>query len=167
MSTFTVSNTFTRTHAKELAAKVIADLNECAIFYGSPSIPSLPNYEAELIELLAGGYVDKYEFGFKKGDQRIVAWRYTVGSDGALSGSGDSPGKLYAKGQITGATYYNFLTFSSKWIALTPSQQEIVEGNLPFKRGDGSLPGSANGYWTTDNNYSAGGTRLARETFRS
>jgi hypothetical protein len=65
-SSFTTTATFTRTHAKQLAAKVVADLYQCAVLYEQPPPSHITDYETELIELLAGEYVAKYEFGFKK-----------------------------------------------------------------------------------------------------
>lgn len=164
-SSFTTTATFTRTHAKQLAAKVVADLYQCAVLYEQPPPSHITDYETELIELLAGEYVAKYEFGFKKNDQRIVSWRYTVGPDGGLHGDSNA-GSLYARADITGADYYNFLTYSPKWSNLAATSKAAIQAGLPFQRGDGSLPGNGAGYWQTDNAYTAGGTRVARETFR-
>jgi hypothetical protein len=164
-STFTTTATFTRTHAKHLAAKVVSDLYQCSLLYDSPGASSLTDYEAELVELLAGEYVADYEFGFKKDGQRILSWRYTIGPDGGLHGDSNA-GSLYARADISGATYYNFLTFSAKWSGLAAATREAVNEALPFRRGDGSLPGDGAGYWQTDHGYTAGGTLVARKTFR-
>lgn len=83
---FTTTITFTRTHAKQLAAKVTADLYQCHVLYDRPSEDDLDDYQTELIEMLANEYVETYEFGFKKDDKRVLSWRYTVGSDGGLYG---------------------------------------------------------------------------------
>jgi hypothetical protein len=162
---FTTTATFTRTHAKHLAAKVVADLYQCYMLYDQPAARHITDYEAELIELLAGEYVAEYEFGFKKNSQRVVSWRYTVGPDGGLHGDSNS-GSLYARADISATSYYNFLTYSTKWSNLGATSKSAIEAGLPFHRGDGSLPGDGAGYWQTDHGYTAGGTLVARKTFR-
>ena len=62
----TTTATFTRTNATHLAAKVIADLYQRSVLYGRPTEDAIDDYETELIELLANGYVDTYEFGFNE-----------------------------------------------------------------------------------------------------
>ncbi len=113
---FTTTSTFTRTHAKHLAAKVVADLYQCHMLYDQP-VGRISDYEVELIELLSGEYVAEYEFGFKKNGQRVVSWQYRVGADGGMHGDSNA-GSLYARADISGASYYNFLTYSWKWYNL-------------------------------------------------
>jgi hypothetical protein len=164
-NSFTSTTTFTRTHAKHLAAKVISDLYQCGVLYGYPPVEHIAKYEAELIELLAGEYVAEYEFGFKKDDQRIFSLRYTVGPDGNLSGDSNI-GSLYARADIVRANFYNFLTYSTKWFALDDRSKSAISSTLPFIRSDGFLPGDGAGYWHHDHCYTAGGTRIIRQTFR-
>jgi hypothetical protein len=164
-STFTTTATFTRTHAKHLAAKVITDLYQCHLLYDHPDVADIGNYEGELIEMLANEYVETYEFGFKKNDKRVLTWRYTVGADGGLHGDSDAGG-IYAKAKVAGATYFNFMTYSTKWAKLTSTQQASFKAALPIQRIGGSLPGDGDGYWQVDHGYSVGGVRVARSTFR-
>jgi Bacterial HORMA domain family 1 len=164
-SSFTTTDTFTRTHAKRLAAKVVADLYQCYVLYDKPLVSHITEYEAELIELLAGEYVAEYEFGFKNGGQRVLSWRYTVGPDGGLH-SDSNAGSLFARADVVDAAYYNFLTYSTKWFSLSTTARATIKGALPLQRGDGSLPGDGAGYWQTDHGYTAGGTLVARRTFR-
>jgi hypothetical protein len=44
-STYTTSETFTRTHARRLAAKVAADMHQCQRFYGHLTDTQIENYE--------------------------------------------------------------------------------------------------------------------------
>jgi len=164
-STFTTTSTFTRTHAKHLAAKVIADLYQCSVLYDRPDEDGIEKYETELIELLANEYVYSYEFGFKTNEKRVLTWHYTVGADGGLHGDADAGG-IYAKATVAQATYFNFLTPSVKWNRLTAADQAAVERGLPFQRTPGSSPVDGNGYWQIDHGYSAGGVRVERKTFR-
>jgi hypothetical protein len=112
------------------------------------------------------GYVSEYEFGFKRDGKRIVSWQYEV-KDGDLVGGGDDrSGGIYARADVLGASYYNFMTYSLKWSMLSHSEQEAFEASLPFIRADGSLPSDGSGYWTADRTYTRGGVAIARRTFR-
>ena len=162
---FTTTSTFTRTHAKHLAAKVVADLYQCHLLYDRPSAKNIAEYEAELIEMLAFEYVERYEFGFEEKNLRVLTFRYKVGPDGGLQGDAKAGG-LYARAKVTGALYYNHMTPSAKWWKLTEAERTWFEGSLSFRRVEGSLPGDGEGYWQADHGYSAGGVRVTRETFR-
>ena len=164
-STFTTTGTFTRTHAEKLASKVVTDLYQCSIHYDHPNADELEDYKTELIEMLANGYVETYEFGFKKNDKRVLSWRYTVGPDGGLH-SDSNAGNVYAKATVTGATYFNFMSYSQKWSDLTDARRASFKAALPIQRVSGSLPGDGDGYWQVDHGYSAGGVRVERKTFR-
>lgn len=168
MSTVAATQSFTRTNAKYLASKVVTDLYQCARLYGRPSTDSIADYEAELIELVVGGYVDKYEFGFKQDGKRVVSWHYTVTAGGDLVGGGtdDSAGGVYARAKVVGADYFNFLSYSQKWFGLTSSDRDRIKRALPFTRSAGTLPADGNGYWVQDKTYLSSGTSVARRTFR-
>jgi hypothetical protein len=163
--TFTTTTTFTRTHAKHLAAKVIADLYQCHLMYDDPARSHVDECETELVEMLANSYVATYEFGFKKNDKRIVSWRYTVGPDGGLHGD-DNSGGIYARASVADGSYFNFISYSSTWSKLTNTQQTTFKNGLPFQRSTGTLPADGDGYWVVDHGYTAGGVRVARSTFR-
>jgi len=163
---YTTTTTFTLTHAKHLAAKVITDLYQCHLLYGHPTGESIADYLTELIELLAGGYVGTYEFGFRKNGERVIAWRYSVGADGGLHGGDANAGNLYARASVVGAEYYNHLTYSDHWLEIGDAAREAVRARLPFQRKTASLPGDGQGYWQTDHGYTSGGRRIERTTFR-
>ena len=168
MSTITATQTFTRTHAKHLASKVVADLYQCARLYGKPQTGRIAKYEKELVELLVGGYVTEYEFGFKKNGKRVVTWQYRVNASGDLVGGSadDRAGGAYARAKVADATYFNFLSHSQKWWNLTPGAMEAIEDQLPIRRSTGELPADGDGYWVPDRTYSNGGVAVSRRTFR-
>ena len=168
MGTIAVSQSFTRTHAKYLASKVVADLYQCARLYGRPGAASIPDYEAELVELLVGGYVSKYEFGFKQDGKRVVSWQYAVSASGDMLGvsTDDGAGGVYARAKVAGADYFNFLSYSQKWFDLASPDRDRIAATLPFSRTGGTLPADGNGYWIEDKTYSSTGTSVARRTFR-
>jgi hypothetical protein len=163
--TSTTTTTFTRTEAKYLASKVIADLYQCSKRYDSPDVSRIPDYEAELVEMLVHGYVDTYEFGFKKGGARVMSWHYTVGADGGLHGDSNSGG-LYAKADTAGATYFNFMAYSAKWFQLPEGDRAKFKATLPVDRTPGSAPVDGDGYWEVDHDYTAGGVSVERKSFR-
>lgn len=162
---YTASDTFTRTHAAYLASKVVADMYQCFAHYGRPSEASIGRYQAELVELLVGGYVETYEFGFESNDQRILSWRYRV-SGGDLVGGDDRSGGIYARADVAGADTFNYLTYSSAWGSLTAAEQLAVKGRYEVDRVDGYGPTDGSGYWVTDRSYTSGGVTVARSTFR-
>lgn len=165
MSSYSYAETFSRTHARRLAGRVTTDLRQSHLLYGSPSESRLEEYRAELEELLAGGYVDRYQFGFKRKEQAVWSLRYAVGPDGSLSGTGNGGGVPAAQ-NVVGARFFNFLTFSNSWSQLAERARQAIEQKLPFTRVDGTLPSETGGYWTQDRTYAAGGVALARSVFR-
>ncbi len=163
MSSFTT--TFTRTHAREIASRVAADLRLMHRYYdGRPSLTEIDEYETEFVELLVGGYLYRSEYGFKKDGDRVVSVRYTVrpGSD-----EPDRAGSIPATADVSGASFFSYLEYSSDFQALTSTEQQTVKNTLPFSRAPGSGPGNGSGYWTTDKTYGAGGVVASRETFKS
>lgn len=167
MSTYSLSETFTRTEARYLASKVVADLYQCSRLYGSPAATSIPNYEIELVERLVKGYISHYEFGFKRNGNRVVSWQYEVKDGDLVGGSDDRSGGIYARADTTGASYYNITSSSTKWWLLTAAEQAAFEATLPFSRPGASLPDDGYGYWTAeDKTYTRGGVAVARRTFR-
>lgn len=165
MTSYTYAETFTRTHARRLAGRVTSDLRQCYLIYGLPSENALGDYLSELEELLAGAYVEQYQFGFERERQTLWSLRYTVGPDGGLNST--RAGGVPAGVNVAGALFFNFLTFSASWSRLTSSSKSAIQENLPFIREAGTLPGVANGYWVTDRTYAAGGVAVQRSIFRA
>jgi hypothetical protein len=165
MSSYSYAETFTRVHARRLAGRVTTDLRQSHLLYGSPSESMLEKYRTELEELLTGGYVDRYHFGFERDGEAVWSLRYVVGPDGSLTGTGTGGG-VQGGVDIAGATFFNFLTPSASWYQLSASGRAAVELRLPFIRAVGTLPSESGGYWTADRTYDAGGVALERSVFR-
>jgi Bacterial HORMA domain family 1 len=164
-STYTISETFTLTHARRLAAKVAADMHQCQRFYNLPTDTQIENYQQELIVLLHGGYIKSYEFGFQtKDDRRVVSWSYTVGPSGDLEGG--RSGGLFPSADISDAVTFNFLTYSSEWSALSNAEKVKIKASYPVHRTDGSPPRDGNGYWDSSRHYASGGVAITRKEFR-
>jgi hypothetical protein len=165
--TFSESVSFTATHARHMAAKVATDLKRMQRLYGAPSDVSVADYETELIELMKAGYLGTVTYGFRRGDAWIVpTLRYTAQELAGAAANDDDPGRIRPGADITNATFYSYLTYSSSWDRLTSDQQTTFKRTLPFFRGGASEPG-VNGYFSPDLVYSAGGRALNRHVVRS
>lgn len=162
---YTTSSTFTRVHAHYLASKVAADLHLCQLFYGTPTEKAIADFMEELTEFLAGGYVYRYEFGFQRNNQRVVTLQYTVSWSGDLIADQDA-GRVFAYADVTGAHFYNHLTYSDRWARLTEAERERIKASLPVQRTPGEAPDDGVGSWQTDRTYSAQGVAMQRRTFR-
>lgn len=160
---YTTTETWSRTHARYVAGKVAADLRQMQQAYGKPSDTDIENYGTELTELLAGGYVKEVTYGYRRDGAWVVALRYTADMYGNLTAD-DRSGRIPRGADISGATWYSFLTYSSKWDTLTPAQRETIERDLPFSRSSGVEPTVRTGGWSPDKSYSAAGCGLRRAT---
>lgn len=165
--TFSESTSFTVTHARDMAAKVATDLKRMQRFYGQPTDPDIANYEAEVIELLKGGYLGTVAYGFhRNGDWIEPTLKYTARDLRGASADNDDPGKIQPGRNINGASFYSYLTYSSTWDRLSQSEKDAVKNRLPFKRSGAPEPG-VNGYLSNDRTYSSGGRALDRASVRS
>lgn len=164
-SSFTNTATFTIVHARHLSSKVAADMHLCAQYYGNPSEQRIREYAEELALYLNAGYLSEYEFGYQKNGNRVVSWRYKVDSNGLIT-TDDRAGKVVPYVDITGATFFNFLTRNSRFAQLSTGDQARFEAGLPLQRTDGEPPSDGSGYWTSDRNYYAAGRGLNRQTFQ-
>lgn len=165
--TLTETTTFTLTHAKHMAAKVATDLKRLQRLYNLPSDDSIAKYETEVTELLKAGYLGTLTLGFKRDDQWIEpTLRYTARDLAGMSANDDDPGRIRPGANITGASFYSYLTYSAAWNNLTQAQQEAFKKRMPFYRNGAPEPG-INGYLASDRTYSSGGRALDRSTVRS
>jgi hypothetical protein len=167
MSSFSLtrSESFTIINARKLASKVATDMHLCAQYYGNPSETRIREFAEELAQYLNAGYLQEYEFGYKKDGKRIVTWRYKVDANGQLT-TDDRPGKIVPYVDVAGAVFYNFLTQNAKFFQLSTSEQARFELGLPLQRTGGQPPSDGAGYWTSDRNYYSGGCGLNRLTFQ-
>jgi len=165
--TLSETATFTVTHAKHMAAKVATDLKRLQRLYGQPSDDAIAAYEAEVIEMLKGGYLGTVTYGFWCDDRWTEpTLRFTARDLAGSSASDDDPGRIRLGADITGASFYSYMTYSSAWDQLTRSEREAVKDRLPFRRSGAPEPG-VNGYMSNDRTYSSGGRALDRASVRS
>lgn len=164
-STFTRSQTFTRSDAKYVVSKMAADLYRMQRLYGRPSDTEIENTILEVLELLYLGYLRDVHIGFKRNGNWVVAIRYEAHNGGLVTD--DNAGGVPAGIDIAGASHYNHLRYSNAFLALPPAEQERIKASLPWRRTPGGLPGDGGGYWTVDRTYSRNGGGTARSTFRA
>jgi hypothetical protein len=67
---------------------------------------------------------------------------------------------------VTGATFYSYLIYSSSWYQLSEVEKASFNKRLPFERGGAPEPGIT-GYLSDDRIYSSGGRALNRASVRS
>lgn len=166
---FTNSNTqtFTLTHAKELASKVATDLKRIQRFYGSPSDLVISVYEQELIEYLKAGLLDEVTYGFKKDGNWIEPTiNYKAKDLAGLASANDDPGRIRPGANISGASFGSYLIENAKYYNLSQAERESFARTLPLQRIGGPTPG-INGYMTCDKSYTAGGITLDRSSLKS
>lgn len=165
--TITATTTFTITDAKKLAAKVAADLKRMQRFYGSPSDSDIAEFEGEVTELLRYGYLGEVTYGYLKDGNHIApTLRYTAKTLAGDSGQDDDPGRIPMGCNVTGASFYTHLSYSSAWWELSEEQRAAFKSNLPVQRTSASMPGS-NGPYVEDRQYASGGRALGRATLRN
>lgn len=165
--TTTETKTFTLTHARHLASKVAADLKRMQRFYGAPDDARIDRLEGEITELLRQGYLDTVTYGFRRnGDWIEPTLRYTARE---LAGDGldDDPGRVRPNANVTGASFYSYLTHNAAWDALTSAQRTAIEQQLPVQRTGAPEPSVSGGYFADDKTYSSGGRSLGRASVRS
>ncbi len=166
---YTVTDTisFTRTHARHIAAKVATDLKRMQRFYGEPPDNWIDAFEVEVIEFLKEGLLDTVAYGFRRNGYWIEPTLFYTARDlMGVTTKDDDPGRVRPGVQTSGATFHSYLTYNSAWNQLTSQQQQEFAGRLPFQRTVGAEPG-VNGYWSRDLIYSAGGRALDRASLRS
>jgi hypothetical protein len=164
-TTFTYSDTFTRSNARYVASKVTSDLRLLQRFYGRPADAEIDAYTGELVELLLGGYIERVTYGFKRNAAWMVALRYEARMDGTLNAD-DRAGRVIPGIDITGASWSSYLVHSHTWDLLDAAEQARIEARLPVQRTGADEPSSSNGSWVQDRSYSAGGSGVQRASFR-
>jgi len=162
-NTNTATASFTVTHARYLASKIAADLRQMKLFYNQPSDKQIEDYISEVIVLLLGGHLASVTYGFKRGDDWVIALRYTAEQSGILIND-DKSGRVTPGVDVSNAYWYSFLIYSNSYSNLSSLEREKLEAQLPFKRSGADEP-KISGLWTNDKSYSNGGVSIQRGTF--
>lgn len=161
---YTTTESFTLTHARRLAGKVVADMNQCQRLYGRLTDTEIINYQEELAVMLHGGCVKTYEFGFKKDGKRVVSWFYTPSPAGDLEGG--RSGGLFPSAEVSSAVMFNYMTYTDAWFALSQADRDKIKASHPVDRSSGEPPKDGEGYWDSTRAYTSGGVAVTRKEFR-
>lgn len=164
-SSFTNTNTFTIANARHIGAKIKTDLKLMQRAYGNPGDADIDNYGEEVAQMLAKGYLATVTYGYKRGSDWIVALRYTANADGTLSAD-DRAGRIPRGVDISGASFYSYLTYSAKKSRLSEAEWNTFAETLPFRRKGATEPGASGGSWTVGNTYSSNGSGVSRAEFK-
>ena len=146
------SSTYTRTitHARYVAVKIAADLKRLQRLVGSgvPSDATIEAYQREAEQLLYDGYLGTVTYGFRKGNEWIMALQYHSTSSGGITDQ--DPGGIRVYQDVSDARFGSFLIYSDKWNAISPEERLRYEKEkLPFVRSGGTEP---EGRWSDYNN---------------
>jgi hypothetical protein len=161
----TQTRTGTITHARYITSKIATDLDLLRTHYGSPSSAKVTDFAEEAALLLAARYLGWVEYGFKHNGQRVLALKYEARSDGTLSVD-DRPGRVPAGLNLTDASWYSYLDYSSSFFALSDEERQRFKRTLPVQRGYADAPGIGSGYWEYNRTYSSNGEGVLRQVFR-
>jgi len=165
--TISESISFTVTHARHMAAKVSTDLKRMQRLYGEPGDSRIADFESEVIELLKGGFLGTVTYGYRREGSWIEpTLRYSARDLAGSAANDDDPGRVRPGADISGASFYSYLTYSAAWDKLNDAEKVAVEKTIPVKRTGAPEPG-VRGYFADDRTYSAGGRALARSSIRN
>ena len=132
--TISTATSFTATHARHIAAKVATDLKRLQRFYGKPSDSDITDYETEIVELLKGGYLGTVSYGYKRDGEWVEpTLRYTARDLAGATAYDDDPGKIRPGADISGASFYSYLTYSMSWEELSVDEKELSRSVFRFR----------------------------------
>lgn len=162
---YTRSSSFTITDARYVGAKIGADLRLLNNYYGTPALDSIDNYVEEVALLLRDGYLDTVDYGFRESSTNVwrLRLRYKATTGGQLTDS--RPGSLPRAAELTGYTFYSYLTYSTAYGALTAGEKDAVKANLPISRTTGNAPTALSGTTTTGSSYARSGAGVSRDIY--
>ena len=111
-------------------------------FYGKPSEETIEKYIAEAELFLAAGYLRSIRYGFEKEGKVVCELEYTAQS---ANGINDKPGKIFPAADLSGWTWFSYLTYSDAFIRLTSAQQVSFKKDSPLERPTAPQPELASG----------------------
>lgn len=159
------SGSSTITDARYVGGRVAADLRLLFNLYGEPSLERIEKFAEEVALLLHGGYLDTVDYGFR--NAATNAWkfrlRYKATAGGQLTDS--RPGSFPDPVDLTGYTFYSFLTYSSAFGLLPSSQQAEVKKALPISRTTDTAPSALAGTTSAGHGYARNGTGVSRDVY--
>ncbi|NEA87476.1 hypothetical protein G3I38_26225 [Streptomyces sp. SID7958] len=163
--TYARSASFTITDARYVGAKVGADLRLLHNYYGKPSLDDIEEYVEEVALLLRDGYLDTVDYGFRDSESNV--WKLRLRYKATLGGqlTDGRPGSLPRAAEVSGHSFYSYLTYSQKFFALTGAEQTKVKEALPFPRKGAAAPSALSGTSTAGQGYARNGAGVTRDVY--
>jgi hypothetical protein len=163
--TYVRSGSFTITDARYVGAKVGADLRLLYNYYGKPSLDQIEEYVEEVALLLRDGYLNTVDYGFRNTGSN--AWKLRLRYKATLGGqlTDGRPGSLPRAAEVSGHSFYSYLTYSQKFHALTSTEQTKVKDALPFPRQGATAPSALSGTSTAGQGYARNGAGVTRDVY--
>lgn len=141
--TRSATQTATATQAKRLASRIGAELLQVQSHYGNPDRETLNKYIEEAEMFLAAGYLRSVRYGFKKNNKVVFEVEYTSQS---ATGVDDKPGRIPPAVDVTGGTWFSYLTYSESFFSeLSSAQREAFKSKSPLQRVPMDAPQAADG----------------------
>jgi hypothetical protein len=166
-STGTRTTLFTITDARQVGAKIGADLRLLNGYYSKPTLAKIDDYVEEVALLLKDGYLNNVSYGFR--DALTNEWkfrlRYTATKGGELVNS--PVGRLPATAIVSGLSFYTYLIHSPSYIALSPERKAEVDATLPFVRSGAEEPATKTGSTSDGHGYSRNGVGVSRDIYEA
>jgi hypothetical protein len=155
---------FTITHARYVGAKIGADLRLLNGLYGKPILTWVDDFAEEAALLLRDGYLRTVDYGFKDDNGTWkLRLRYTATTGGHLAD--DRPGRLPTAASVAGYDFYSYLTYTTKYHALTSAGRTAVRQALPFPRAGADEPATGLGSTVSGHGYASNGSGVSRDVF--
>lgn len=165
-SSLTRSASFTLTDARYVGAKIGADLRVLRAFYSKPdNLTMIDNYVEEVALLLNKGYLNTVDYGFRDADAEVwkLRLRYRATLGGHLVDA--NPGGVPRSKNVTGLTFYSYLTYTNAFTNLPSSERSAFEQTLPIIRTGTAETPLALGGSTPDRTYGRHGAGVSRDVF--
>lgn len=160
-----ITSSFTITDARYVGAKIGADLRLLNNLHGRPALTDIDDYVEEVALLLRDGHLGTVDYGFMDSGTRVwkLRLRYTATLGGQLVDS--RPGGLPTSGNFAAYSFHSYLTYSTKFNALTATQQASIKQALPITRVGADEPSAGAGSTSNGNGYGRNGAGVNRDIY--
>lgn len=163
--TGTATASFTVTDARYVGAKISADLRLLSSLYGLPKVSDIDSYAEEIALLLRDGYLNTVDYGFR--DTATNDWKLRLRFTATVGGQlrNDRPGGIPTSAAASGCSWYSYLSYSAKFMNLSPAQQATVKTSLPISRSGAAEPTTGSGTTQSAHGYGRNGAGVTRDVY--
>ncbi len=162
-SRLTQQNTAARV-ASHLAGPILEDMRNCHRLYGFPSQSWIDDYETELLFLLRHRYLNTYEFGFERKNNRALSWHYEFDYSRAAAAKPIGPRRIRAI-SLRDCQFFNYVTYTPSWSKLSAEEKKRIRAKLPVKRVNNPPPSDGKGFWKDQQSFSSKGAAFNKRSF--